>query len=398
MIYQLTGCIQHYDWGGKDFLVRKLLTQNPENLPFAEYWLGVHPGGSTKVHLGSGGTSTLASLIASDKQRYLGQATCNRFKALPFLLKVLDVKNMLSIQVHPSISKAKAGYAFENEQQIPLNAPTRSFRDENHKPEVMVALSEFWLLHGFISNFEQHISNYPFLNLIKPFYERGGIKEVFKELISNSSGPVTESLLSHLHSRIPLYHEGKLDKHSPDFWAVRAYLTFCKDGKVDPGLYCIYLMNIVHLNPGEAIYQPSGILHAYLEGQNIELMSNSDNVLRAGLTTKYINAEALIENSRFVETIPSVIDKKLNNTDEWLRFPVEDFALGVFNLPSNGHKAMHNDQPAIALILSGKATWSGEVSFVTNGLAAVFIPPQTEWKIEVDQPTQLFVASVPSLT
>ena len=157
-------------------------------------------------------------------------------------------------------------------------------------------------------------------------------------------------------------------------------------------------MNIVHLSPGEAIYQPSGILHAYLEGQNIELMSNSDNVLRAGLTTKYINAEALIENTSFVETIPAIIDKKLNNTDEWLRFPVEDFTLGVFKLPSNDHKLMHNGQPTIALILSGKATWSGEVSFVTNGLAAVFIPPQTEWKIEVDQPTQLFVASVPSLT
>ena len=398
MIYRLSGYIQHYDWGGSDFIAEKLQLQNPERLPFAEYWLGVHPGGATAVDLGNKAHTTLASLVASDKLKYLGQSVVDRFNGLPYLLKVLDVKDMLSIQVHPSIDRAIAGFARENEKQISLNAPERSFRDQNHKPEVMVALSEFWLLHGFAADISARLQAFSFLHPFQESYSTGGLPSLFTAVMSNAFPAANQRLLGHLDEIIPLYTAGKLDKQSPDFWSARAFQTFCKNGQIDTGLFCIYLMNLVHLKPGEGIYQPSGILHAYLEGQNIELMSNSDNVLRAGLTTKYINTEALIQNTRFVETIPQLLTKSINKTDVVLHFPVDDFSLRTLELGHNSSHSMESEFPSIALLLSGNARWSSEGSgtIPTTGLSAMFIPAHTDWQIEVDQSTQLFIASLPS--
>src|SRR5258705_4301634 len=132
-IARLTGTVKHYDWGGLSFIPSLLRKPNNDNKPFAEYWMGIHPLGISTVHL------------ANQEKKPLTDFAGN----IPYLLKVLDVKNMLSIQVHPSKSAAEEEFARENREGIPLDSPKRNYKDDNHKPEMLVALSDFYLLHGF---------------------------------------------------------------------------------------------------------------------------------------------------------------------------------------------------------------------------------------------------------
>jgi mannose-6-phosphate isomerase len=152
-----------------------------------------------------------------------------------------------------------------------LDAPNRNYKDDNHKPEMMVALSEFWLLHGFSNHIAQTIDRYDFLKPFKSLYEEKGIKGLYGHLLNLPQQEVNLVLEKHAQTIIPLYQDGKLPKSGPDFWAARAILNLCKDGQYDKGIFSIYLMNILHLKKGEGIFQGAGLLHAYLEGQNIRI-------------------------------------------------------------------------------------------------------------------------------
>lgn len=164
MIYPLRGVIQHYSWGGKTFLPLLLGTANAEQKPFAEYWLGAHPKAPSMVNDGS-----LPQLLRQQPE-LLGADVEQRFKGLPFLFKVLDVAQMLSIQVHPSKTSAEEGFQEEEARGIPIDAPHRNYKDANHKPELMAALGDFWLLHGFKpgTELEATLSEVPELSALLP--------------------------------------------------------------------------------------------------------------------------------------------------------------------------------------------------------------------------------------
>ncbi|MBC7588692.1 MAG: mannose-6-phosphate isomerase, class I, partial [Chitinophagaceae bacterium] len=149
-ILQLKGKVQHYAWGGSSFIPSLLHIDNAENKPHAEYWMGTHPSAPSELFDGAASIS-LDQFIQQNPIKVLGEKVFKQFKALPYLFKVLDVNDMLSIQVHPSKAEAEKGFDAEEAAGIPLNAPNRNYKDSNHKPEIMVALSEFWLLHGFKS-------------------------------------------------------------------------------------------------------------------------------------------------------------------------------------------------------------------------------------------------------
>ncbi len=144
-IFKIKGRVQNYAWGGKNFIA-DLLDIHHRDQPIAEYWMGAHTKAPAIVESTS---QALDELIASSPQEMLGKAVANKFGELPYLFKVLDVEDVLSIQVHPTKSEAETGFEKENKLGIPLSAANRNYKDKNHKPEVMVALSEFWLLHGF---------------------------------------------------------------------------------------------------------------------------------------------------------------------------------------------------------------------------------------------------------
>ncbi len=260
----------------------------------------------------------------------LGAYTAGRFGRLPYLLKILDVKDMLSIQVHPSKSYAEQAFLEENKKGIPLNAPDRNYKDDNHKPELMVALSDFWLLHGFkpAALMKRTLQQIPELRFLGPIFDKDGYQGLYKTVMEMEQLDVNAVLQPLLDRILPAYRDGRLSKDREDFWAARAALTFNETGRIDRGIFSVYLFNLVNLRPGEAIFQDAGLPHAYLEGQNVEIMANSDNVLRGGLTPKHIDVPELLKNIRFEATEPNIIlGKSVDGPIAVFQTPAPDFEL-----------------------------------------------------------------------
>lgn len=306
-MYKLRGVVQPYSWGGTTFIPDLIEADNTEEKPFAEYWLGAHP--KAPAQLIDGENLSLYEAIQNDPQKILGSQVQEQFGSLPYLFKVLDVRQMLSIQVHPSIESAVKGYAEENAKGISLKAPNRNYKDQNHKPELMAALGDFWLLHGFKSNEELQrvFQTVPELQFLQKTFEESGYQGLYEKVMTMPQDEVDDVLLPLVEKILPQYKEDRLEKSSEHFWAARAVETFCTDGHYDRGIFSIYFFNLLHLKEGEGIYQPAGLPHAYLEGQNVEVMANSDNVLRAGLTEKHIDVPELMKHVNFEATIPAII-------------------------------------------------------------------------------------------
>lgn len=393
-MYRIKGRFQQYAWGGNTYIPSLFHQQNDEKRPFAEYWMGVHSGGNSTVLLEQGASTTLSGLINADKPKYLGKTIFEKFRKLPFLFKILDVKDMLSIQVHPTLPDAKAGFLRENESGIPLDAPNRNYKDDNHKPEIMVALSDFWLLHGFASDIHNRLEEYDFLRPYRELYVQGGLKALYEHLMEMPQEQVNDTLSDHLANIQQRYHAGQLDKISPDFWAARAAITFNTGIDIDRGIFSIYLFNILNLSPGEGIFQGAGMPHAYMEGQNIELMSNSDNVLRGGLTPKHVDVSELMRNIDFVETIPQILRGTLQDSFRQYPVPVEDFGLSYKSMETDEEWNLVIDKPAIILALEGILVWtSSNRVFDSAGCEAVFVYPGEEIKVLACSASRLFIAS-----
>lgn len=397
-MHQLIGRIQHYAWGGEHYIPGLLSQVNPEKKPFAEYWLGVHPGGISQVNLGQLAFTSLTALINSDKRRYLGQEVISHFGSLPYLFKVLDVKNMLSIQVHPSRSAAEQGFLHENKAGIPLDAPSRNYKDTNHKPELMVALSDdFWLLHGFRPDLSETLVEYSFLAPFKAVFDDGGIKALYTHLMELSQEEVDKIISIRAKAIFPKYLTAQLEKSSPDFWAARIISTMDNASQgYDRGIFSIYLLNIVHLKRGDGIFQGAGMPHAYLEGQNIELMSNSDNVLRAGLTNKHVDIPELIRNTNFVPTYPQIMAGDLNKSLQEYRCPVPDFTLFSSCLKAGENQSFNAGFPRILFVMSGCGQATVDHSLELSSGNALFIGADERFSITAEEDLLFFMASVPS--
>jgi mannose-6-phosphate isomerase len=355
-LYKLKGKLQHYQWGGFNFLPSLLSIPNTDHKPCAEYWLGAHDNAPSE--LPDNQNIPLNEFIRS-KPEVLGEKVKQQFGRLPYLLKVLDVKDMLSIQVHPSKQAAVIEFENENKKGVPLNAPYRNYKDNNHKPELMVALGDFWLLHGFkpeeeIIRISQAIPEFRFMF---PLLEEGGLPHLYKVLMELDQDKVNR-ILSPLLDRItPAYREEKLNKDNPDFWAARASLTYNEIELCDRGIFSVYLLNLVHLKPGEAIFQDAGVLHAYLEGQNIEIMANSDNVLRGGLTPKYIDVQELMKHVDFKPITPKVIHgEKKQGSEEVFRSPAVDFELSRLLVSPSAPASLQCGTTDIFLLMEGAVT------------------------------------------
>jgi len=330
-IFRLEGSIQHYNWGGERFLPNLLGKNNKDHSPFAEYWMGAHENAPAVLILPDGTKQSLDEFIRKYGITVLGESVAAKYGRLPYLFKILDVKDMLSIQVHPSKKAAELEFAEENKKNIPLKASNRNYKDDNHKPELMVAWSDFWLLHGFkpAPKLKIILNAVPELLFLIPAWKKSGYEGVYKLVMEMDQAEVNKILQPLVDRILPLYEKGKLNKSEEDFWAARAYKTFCKEGYIDRGLFSVYLFNLVNLRPGEGIFQDAGILHAYLEGQNLELMANSDNVLRGGLTTKQVDVPELLKHVKFVAVEPAIITGKRNpaSIEEAFQTPAEDFEL-----------------------------------------------------------------------
>jgi mannose-6-phosphate isomerase len=396
-IYRLIGKLQAYDWGGKRF-IPSLLGINPNGLPYAEYWMGAHDKCSSDVELGENKKIPLRDLIEECPDESLGNYVSLNFHRLPYLLKVLDVMTMLSIQVHPAKKPAEIEFARENIEGITKDDSRRNYKDDNHKPELMVALGDFWLVHGFKTKEKliEILSKTPELKGLLPVFYESGYHGVYKMVMEMPQEKVNNILQPLLDRITPLYNEKNLKKEDENFWAARAALTFNQPGEIDRGIFSIYFFNLVKLKKREGIFQAAGVPHAYLEGQNVEIMANSDNVLRGGLTTKHIDIDELMKHIRFEETIPDVLQPVGEKNENIYPTPAPDFQLSAFSLDAGQTVSFTTTTTEIIFVLEGNlniASTQNSLPVKKGGSVVAFA--NRSIALEAQSTSEVYRATVP---
>ncbi|MGB7799746.1 mannose-6-phosphate isomerase [Buttiauxella sp.] len=350
---KLINSVQNYAWGSKTALTELYGVQNPQNLPMAELWMGAHPKSSSKI-LENDQPRSLRDVIDANKPALLGKAVAERFGELPFLFKVLCADQPLSIQVHPNKKASEIGFAKENAAGIPLDAAERNYKDPNHKPELVFALTPFLAMNAFrefsdIVSLLQPVSGaHPAIAhfLQEPDAER--LSKLFASLL-NMKGDEKSLALGVL--------KAALNNQQGEPWeTIRVISEFYPD---DSGLFSPLLLNVVKLEPGEAMFLFAETPHAYLKGVALEVMANSDNVLRAGLTPKYIDIPELVANVKF-EPKPAaeLLTQPVKLTGELdFPIPVDDFAFSLHDLSAQQTRLVQTSA-AIVFCTEGEAVLS----------------------------------------
>jgi mannose-6-phosphate isomerase len=323
-MWQLTSSVRHYPWGSRTVIPELLGQSTPADRPHAELWMGAHPSEPSVLDDGR----PLDKAIAEDPGALLGPAVVERFgPRLPFLLKVLAADTPLSLQAHPTIAQAEAGFAAEEAAGVPMDDPTRTFKDPFHKPELLLAITTFEALCGF-RPVEESLHCLAKLQVpeIRPTLAalaRGGLRAAIPQLLALDADR-REELVGAVAASAARF----VAAHDPEFintyrWAAALAETY----PGDPGVVISLMCNHLKLAPGEAVYLPAGNLHAYLSGAGIEVMAGSDNVLRGGLTGKHVDLAALIEVLDFSDGRIPVLHPVLGPGGLRYPVPVEDFDL-----------------------------------------------------------------------
>ena len=395
---QLTGVPHYYDWGSPA-AIPALLGDAPTGKPLAEMWYGAHTTSSSPVTERDGTTTDLAAFITADPVTALGEDVVGRFNGhLPYLLKLIAPAAPLSLQVHPSLERARAQYAAENAAGIPLTSPVRNYKDANHKPELVYALTEFEAMCGFRA---PHRAAELLEGLGSPVTDalratlrtqpnRAGVQAAFTSLFHN--GPTPDQVAAVAGACAARVASG--DSPSPRADSHVVLLQDTHPG--DPGVIAPLLLNPVSLHPGEALFVPAGGVHGYLSGLGVEIMASSDNVLRAGLTTKHVDVEEMLACVDYVAAPPIRIAPEVSDDGVTGVFyvPVDDFELIVVEL-REAWRRLHVSGPRIVLGLEGQAvlrTAAGELS-VRPGHAA-FVTA-AEGALQVRGHGRVAVAAVP---
>ncbi|QBY43384.1 mannose-6-phosphate isomerase [Arsenophonus nasoniae] len=356
-MFKMINKIQHYDWGSKDALTKLYHIKNPQHLPMAELWMGAHPKASSIVEdINNQQKISLDKLITTDPTYYLGEKIAQKFHQLPFLFKVLCAAQPLSIQVHPDKIAAEAGFRRENAAGIALDSPNRNYKDDNHKPELIYALTPFKALNSFRPLKE-------IANLLIPIAVASPIIQLFLKTPSETQ---LAQLFSHLLSltiseKQPLLTALKSvvqQKQGEPWHTIKKILTLHPD---DNGLFAPLLLNIIELQPGEAMFLYARTPHAYIEGVGLEVMANSDNVLRAGLTNKHIDIAELLANIDFIAKPCNtlLLQPNIHNNECCYPIPVDDFAFSLY-LIDNQLTTIENSSATILFCVEGKISITSE--------------------------------------
>ncbi len=358
-VYTLHNTIRYYDWGDTEWIPSLLGIKNSSDKPMAELWMGAHPSASSKVVLSDGETD-INELITKDPKGILGKEVSDTFRnTLPFLFKVLAAGNPLSIQAHPNKKQAEKGFKRENDAGIPLDAYDRNYKDDNHKPELITALTEFHAMRGFrpledLSQEFQHL----FSDISHPVYipepssrnKKKELKRFFESILSISDKDV-RSLVRHALSVI----EGsERDDELRYVWMRKLNEKY----PGDIGVLCPLFLNVLCLQPGEGMFLDAGELHAYLQGFGIEIMANSDNVLRGGCTSKYVAKDELLRVLRFKSGEPVILSPEPDSKGEAVfRTPTREFQLSVLTVNDRHEYAVVETKNVVILLcVEGSAT------------------------------------------
>ncbi|MGD8275927.1 MAG: mannose-6-phosphate isomerase, class I [Thiohalocapsa sp.] len=374
--------IQRYAWGDRRFIPNLLGAPGPSDQPQAELWIGAHPDLPAAACLGALRVP-LDQLIAAAPAHILGDAAVRRFgTALPFLFKVLAAATPLSIQAHPNRADAERGFAREHRLGRPLGNPKRSYRDRNHKPELLVALTDFHALRGFrpLDEIAHELARYPSLGDLARDFD--GSQDALRRLYADFMRlpqPAVDDLLAPV---VALSRRRAQDPNDPGqarcHWLLRAHGQFTQDGHYDRGLLSVLLLNLLHLRPGDAIFLPAGELHSYLAGAGLELMANSNNVLRGGLTDKHIDVDALLSVLHLDPHAPEILrPATLQGDRRWQVYapPAAEFALYRLHLEAGGSAELAPTAVALGLVLDGDTVITGGDAHLAARQGESFLSP-----------------------
>lgn len=351
-MYSLSNPIQNYAWGSHE-AISSLLGRPRASKPEAELWIGAHPRAPSGLSDGR----NLLEAIGRDPSLALGDEVWERFGRLPFLLKVLAVESPLSLQAHPNRERARVGFAREEAARIPISAPERTYKDDNHKPELLCALSPFEALSGFREPRESaqlfrelSTSLVEWQSLAEVDAESRGLKAFFCRLMT-LEGERRQQVVEDVIGRCRRASRDRGPFQRSFEWAVR--LADAYPG--DVGAVASLLLNHVRLEPLEAMFLEAGRLHAYLSGVGVEIMANSDNVLRGGLTPKHVDVSELLEVLRFqggpVEPVQAT--RALPGEMKYAS-PAEEFALSRIDLGDGNRFETDVRGPELLLCIEGE--------------------------------------------
>jgi len=368
--------IQNYPWGSVDSVSKLFNIANPDSQPQAEIWMGAHPNGCSEIEI-DGKPTLLSDFIQQHKPEILSPQTAEQFGELPYLFKVLAAAQALSIQVHPSKQEAEIGFEKENQQGIALNAANRNYKDPNHKPELVYALTPYQAMNGFrplaeiIDNFEQlNIQPLkPLIDALKRAQNESGLEAFFTQLLSLQGEEKTDAvgaLLSHVKASI-----------KNETYALIEELSVQYPG--DIGLFAPLMLHVLTLQPGEAMYLDARTPHAYLKGTGLEIMANSDNVLRAGLTPKHMDVAELAKCTKFAEKPAETLLLEPVDQGDILLFPVPvpDFKFAIFPQPHSVEVSI--DSAEVLMPLDAGLTVENDqgISVTIDKGQSVFVPAYT---------------------
>ena len=371
-MWELTCAVRHYPWGSRTVIPELLGQPSPADRPHAELWVGAHPDDPSLLPDGG----SLDKAIAADPGTLLGDRVAERFGArLPFLLKVLAADTPLSLQAHPTMEQAQAGYAAEEAAGIPPEDPTRTFRDPFHKPELLLALTTFEALCGF-RPIEGSLHCLAKLEVpeLKPTIAalaRGGLRSVILQLLTLDPEPRTQLVEAVAASASRFVEAGDPEFINTYTWAARLAAAY----PGDPGVVISLMCNHLKLAPGEAVFLPAGNLHAYLSGAGIEVMASSDNVLRGGLTGKHVDLAALIEVLDFTDGRIPVLQPVPGAGGMRYPVPVDDFDLTRAELREDEPATLTTPGPQVILCTEGRAVLaSADGELVLEKGRSAFVP------------------------
>ncbi|WP_016934666.1 mannose-6-phosphate isomerase, class I, partial [Rhodococcus sp. R1101] len=301
-MHRLEGAVRSYAWGSRTAIATLRGRTVPSHHPEAELWLGAHPADPARLVDSDGDEHSLLDLLSAEPRRHLGDRAVGAFgPRLPFLLKLLAAEEPLSLQAHPSARQAAEGFAREEALGIPIDSPVRNYKDANHKPELVVALTRFEALAGFrdpkrtVELFEALAVPEldPYVGLLAGQPDSSGLRALFTTWITLPP-PALAALLPRVLDGCVTYLATGRDGERDFVPEVRTALQLADFYPGDAGVLASLLLNRITLQPGEGLYLDAGNLHAYLHGMGVEIMANSDNVLRGGLTPKHVDVPELL--------------------------------------------------------------------------------------------------------
>ena len=371
---RLANQTRDYAWGSPT-TIPVILGAPATSDPVAELWMGAHPSAPSHA-ITDDGAVPLDELVRSAPGDLLGPAVHAKFgPALPYLLKVIAADAPLSLQVHPRIDQAESGFDAEESAGVPIDDPRRSYKDRNHKPELLYALTPFEALCGF-----------------RPAHEAAGLfagldaplADALRDVLLAGADPIRDAVARLLDAALrPSPEEvdevaracrARLDT-SPDPDSYRTVVLLAEAYPGDPGVVMSLLLNHLTLQPGDAMFVPAGAVHSYLRGVAVEIQSSSDNVLRAGLTPKHLATAELLATIDCEAAPPRRVVPATVDGSQVFTAPVDDFVLTVTASDDDVVRPLPGTGPRILLCLEGEftvATATAELRLAQG--ATAFVP------------------------